>query len=172
MSASPTQLSRPSGPQQRPLPPSMVAVAIGFILLLMGLVAGMVVAVVNDDTPEAPTLAELPLPVGVEVFDSMPTCTDSACDGEGAVLVGSAGEGVAGRVVRHWRDAGWGSLPCTDEGTMCFADDDLRISMSVWADVDPLQVPKLWESVTDADLDPARLVYVHYYRCGSIFPCE
>lgn len=165
-------LALTSRSRERRLPPSMVAIGVGFVGLFILLVLATIVAVMNDDTPEPPTLAAFPLPEGVEIVDSMATCTDSACDGVGVVIIGSAGEGVAGRVAQYWRDMGWGSLPCTDEGTMCFSDEDLRISLSVWADVDPLQVPKLWESVTNKGLDPGRLVYVHFYRCGSIFPCE
>ena len=172
MSDSPADQTRPARAQERSLPTSMTVVAIVFALLFVGLVAGTIVTVLNDDTPDPPALADLPLPDGVEIVDSMATCTDSACDGEGAVLIGAGGEGVAGRVVQYWRDEGWGSLPCVDDGTMCFSDDDLRISLSVWSDVDPLEVPSLWESVTDRELDPGRLVFVHYYRCGSIYPCN
>lgn len=168
----PSDLARPVEPAPRSLPPSMVGVGLGFVGLFLVLVAGTILAVVADDTPKPPVLQELPLPAAVDIVDSMPTCTNSACDGEGVVLVGSAGEGVAGRVAGHWRGLGWASLPCVDDGTMCFSDGDLRISMSVWSDVDPLRVPKLWEAVADSGVDPARLVYVHFYRCGSIFPCE
>jgi hypothetical protein len=150
----------------------MLIIAVGFVLVFVGLVAATILTVVSDDTPDPPALADLPLPDGVEIVDSMATCTDTACDGEGAVLIGAGGEGVAGRVAQYWRDGGWGSLPCVDDGTMCFSDDDLRISLSVWSDVDPLDVPSLWESVADRELDASRLVYVHYYRCGPIFPCE
>lgn len=167
-----TDTSDLAHPAPRSLPPSMTAVGVALVGLFIALVAATILAVISDDTPEPPALAELPLPAGVEIVDSMPTCTDSACDGQGVVLVGSAGEGVAGRVASHWRQEGWLSLPCVDDGTMCFSDDDLRISMSVWADVDPLRVPKLWEAVADSGIDPGRLIYVHYYRCGSIYPCE
>lgn len=162
----------PGEKKQRSLPPSMVTIAVALFGLFLTLVVGTIVTVIATDGPEPPTLEGLPLPAGVEIVDSMPTCTDSACDGQGVVLIGSAGEGVAGRVARAWRDAGWASLPCRDEGTMCFADEDLRISMSVWADVDPLRIPKLWDAVADSGIDAGRLVYVHYFRCGPIVPCE
>jgi hypothetical protein len=149
----------------------MVAISIAFALLFVALVAGTITAVLNDDTPTPAELADLPLPSGVEIVDSIATCNESACDGEGAVLIGESGEGVAGLIARFWHDEGWGSLPCTDGGTMCFAEEDLRISLSVWSDVDPLDVPTLWESVTDRGLEPRSLVYVHYYRCGPIYPC-
>lgn len=150
----------------------MTVIAVVFASLFVLLSAGTIVTVVNDDTPDPPVLSDLPLPAGVEIVDSMVTCTETACDGEGAVLIGSSGEGVAGRVAQHWRDVGWRSLPCVDAGGMCFADADLRISMSVWSDVDPLDVPSLWESVADRELDGARLVYVRFYHCGPIYPCE
>lgn len=156
----------------RSFPPSMTFVGVAFFALFIALVGATILAVVNDDTPDPPGLDELPLPATVEIVDSMATCTDTACDGQGVVLIGSAGEGVVGRLAGFWRDAGWASLPCADEGTMCFADDDLRLALSVWSDVDPLHIPKLWESVNDEGLDAGRLVYVHYFRCGSIFPCE
>lgn len=150
----------------------MVAIGLALGGLLAVLVLFTIVAVITADLPEPAVLADLPLPDGVEIVDSMPTCSESACDGEGVVLIGSGGEGVAGRLAGAWRDGGWDSRPCVDEGTLCFASADLRISMSVWADVDPLRIPKLWEAVTNADVDPDRLVFVHVYRCGSIIPCE
>lgn len=149
----------------------MAAVGIGLVGLFLALVAGTIVAVLADDTPEAPALASFPLPDGVEIVESVPTCDDSACDGHGVVLIGSGGEGVAGRLAGDWRSRGWASLPCVAGGTMCFTQGDLRLSMSVWADVDPLRVPRLWESVADSGIDPRRLVYVHFYRCGAILPC-
>jgi hypothetical protein len=158
--------------EARRLPPSMAAVATGFVTLFIVLVIATIVAVAAEDMPAAPELTDLPLAEAVEVVDSMSICTHQACDGVGVALIGSAGEGVAGRLASTWRAAGWDSLPCRDTGAMCFSDGDLRISMNVWADIDPLTVPKFVETIADRGIDEDRLVYVHYYRCGVILPCE
>lgn len=157
----------------RPLPPSMAIIGSALFGLFMAIVMATVIVVLGSDGSQPPTRESLPLPGGIEVVDWMSTCTEQACDGIGALLRGTSGEGgVAGRLASAWRAAGWGSVPCVDSGTMCFSSGELRLSLNVWADVDQLDIPKLVETVRSRGLDPSRLVYVHYYRCGSIHPCQ
>lgn len=158
--------------EQRSLPTPIVLVGVGLVALFLALVASTVVAVLADDTPEAPALGQLPLPPDVEVVDAMPTCTDQACDGHGVVVAGPPENGVALRLASAWRQAGYETIDCLGEGTLCVAHGDLRIEMVVWRDVDPLRIPSLVESVERADIEPARLAFVHFYRCGSNHACE
>ncbi|MEE9206658.1 MAG: hypothetical protein V3U50_06725 [Acidimicrobiia bacterium] len=160
--------------EARRLPPSMLAVGIAFISLFVVLALGTIVAVMADDTPQVPDLEGLPIIEESEVVDSISTCTEAACDGYGVLLMGIdlAAPALTGRLVRLWRSQGWRSVPCLDEGGICFAEKDLRISVRDWGDVDPVLAPTLVEGVADRDLDAARLLYVHYYRCGAIYPCE
>jgi hypothetical protein len=160
--------------EARRLPPSMLAVGIAFVSLFVVLVLGTIVAVLADDTPQVPALEGLPVIDESEIVDSISTCTDAACDGFGVLLMGRDLEApvLTGRLTRLWRSKGWRSVPCVDEGGVCFADKDLRISVRDWDDIDPVLAPTLVEGVADRDLDAARLLYVHYYRCGVIYACE
>ena len=160
--------------EARRLPPSMLAVGIAFISLFVVLALGTIVAVMADDTPQVPALEGLPVIDESEIVDSISTCTDAACDGFGVLLMGRDLEApvLTGRLTRLWRSKGWRSVPCVDEGGVCFADKDLRISVRDWDDIDPLLAPTLVEGVADRGLDAARLLYVHYYRCGVIYACE
>ncbi len=160
--------------EARRLPPSMLAVGIAFVSLFVVLVLGTIVAVLADDTPQVPALEGLPVIDESEIVDSISTCTDAACDGFGVLLMGRDLEApvLTGRLTRLWRSKGWRSVPCVDEGGVCFADKDLRISVRDWDDIDPVLAPTLVEGVADRGLDAARLLYVHYYRCGVIYACE
>ena len=160
--------------EARRLPPSMMAVGLAFVSLFLVLSLGTIVAVMADDTPPAPELESFPIIEDSEVIDSISTCTDEACDGYGVLLMGR--ESNAGRLteglVNFWRSEGWQSVPCLDDSRICFARDDLRLSVRDWDEVDPVMAPTLVEGVIDSGLDQARLLYVHYYRCGSIQPCR
>jgi hypothetical protein len=160
--------------EARRLPPSMVAVAIAFVSLFVVLASGTIVAVVADDTVEVPGLEELPLDGEAEIVDSIPTCTDTACDGYGILLQGSALD--AGELTEvlsaEWGRLGWSRIACADEGELCFAEDDVHISLRHWDQVDPVLAPTFVEGVADRGLDPSRLLYVHLYRCGIIHPCK
>lgn len=160
--------------EARRLPPSMLAVGLAFISLFVVLALGTIVAVMADDTPQVPALEGLPVIDQSEVVDSISTCTDAACDGYGVLLMGRGLEApvLTSRLASLWRSKGWRSVPCLDEGGMCFADEDLRISVRGWDDIDPVFAPTLVEGVADRALDAARLLYIHYYRCGVIYPCE
>ena len=160
--------------EARHLPPSMVTVGIAFASLFTVLALGTILAVMADDTPQAPSLEELPILAESEVIDSIATCTDEACDGLGVLLMGRDLDApmLTGRLIRFWRSEGWETISCQDSGTLCMAEDDYRISVLPWDQVDPVLAPTLVEGVADRGLDRARLLYVHYYRCGSIFPCE
>ncbi len=160
--------------EARRLPPSMLAVGIAFISLFVVLVLGTIVAVLADDTPQVPALEGLPVIDESEIVDSISTCTDAACDGFGVLLMGRDLEApvLTGRLTSLWRSKGWRPVPCVDEGGVCFADNDLRISVRDWDDIDPVLAPTLVEGVADRGLDAARLLYVHYYRCGVIYACE
>ena len=115
--------------EARRLPPSMLAVGIAFISLFVVLALGTIVAVMADDTPQVPALEGLPVIDESEIVDSISTCTDAACDGFGVLLMGRDLEApvLTGRLTRLWRSKGWRSVPCVDEGGVCFADKDLRI---------------------------------------------
>ncbi len=160
--------------EARRLPPSMVTVGIAFVSLFIVLALGTIVAVMADDTPPTPELEGFPIIEGSEMVDSISTCTDTACDGYGILLMGRDLDApkLTESLVSFWRSSGWRSVGCVDESSICFADDDLRISVRDWEQVDPLLAPTLVEGVADRELDAARLLYVHYYRCGVIFPCE
>jgi len=159
--------------EARHLPPSMVTVSIAFASLFTVLALGTIVAVMADDTPPAPSLEELPILDESEVVDSIATCTDAACDGFGVLLMGRDLDGamLTGRLIRFWRSEGWETVSCQDSGTLCLAEDDYRISVLPWDQVDPVLAPTLVEGVADRGLDRSRLLYVHYYRCGPIYPC-
>ena len=159
--------------EARHLPPSMVTVSIAFASLFTVLALGTIVAVMADDTPPAPDLEELPILAESEVVDSIATCTDAACDGFGVLLMGRGLDGpmLTGRLIRLWHSEGWETVSCQDSGTLCLAEDDYRISVLPWDQVDPVFAPTLVEGVADRGLDRSRLLYVHYYRCGSIYPC-
>lgn len=152
----------------------MVAVAIAFVGLFLILASGTILAVVADDSLEIPDLSEFPLDGQAEIIDSMPTCTDSACDGHGVLLQGQNADALTltDGLQRYWLTRGWEEAQCVDEGEICFAEDDLRISIRNWDQVDPLLAPTFVEDVADQGLDPARLLYAHYYRCDIIHPCE
>ncbi len=156
------------------LQPSMVLVGLGFASLFMVLVVSTVVAVVADDTPEAPALEGLPIVSGVEVVDSIATCNEMACDGYGVLLMGIEDEAsvLRSQLVRHWRTSGWHQVPCRDDGGLCFGDRDLRISLRDWSQVDPIMAPTLVAGVADRGLPANRLLYIRYYRCGAIYSCE
>ena len=160
--------------EARRLPPSMVAVGVAFVSLFGVLALGTIVAVIADDTPQAPELEGLPMIEESELIDSISTCTDSACDGYGVLLVGRGLDAadLTLRLVDEWRSQGWRFVPCIDDGRSCFADDDLRISVRDWVLVDPLIAPTLVERVADSGLDATRFLYVHYYRCGVISACD
>lgn len=159
--------------EARRLPPSMVTVSIAFASLFTVLALGTIVAVMADDTPPAPELEELPILAESEVVDSIATCTDAACDGFGVLLMDRDLDApmLTGRLIRLWRSEGWETVSCQDSGTLCLAEDDYRISVLPWDQVDPVLAPTLVEGVADRGLDRSRLLYVHYYRCGSIYPC-
>ncbi len=152
----------------------MVAVGIAFVSLFVVLALGTIVAVMADDSPQGPDLEGLPIIDGSVVIDSIATCTDSACDGYGVLLMGIELDApvLTQQLGSHWRSTGWSLVPCLDDGSICFADDDLRISVRDWDRVDPFLAPTLVEGVADRGLDAARLLYVHYYRCGVIVPCQ
>lgn len=156
----------------RHLPASIVAVGALLSLLFVSIVLVMVFAVLGDETPDAPALEDLPVSADVEVIASMETCTDRACDGLGAALAGSPGQSASSQLATEWRDAGWNQLSCVDGGSLCFGMGDLRLSMTAWVDMDEASVPMLVDTVAEHSIDPRRLVFVHYYRCGSIHPCE
>jgi hypothetical protein len=160
--------------EARRLPPSMVAVGFAFVSLLVVLALGTIVAVLADDTPQGPDLESLPIIDGSVVIDSIATCTDSACDGYGVLLMSIDIDApvLTQRLGAHWRSTGWSPVPCLDDGSVCFADDDLRLSVMNWDRVDPFLAPTLLEGVVDRGLDATRLLYVHYYRCGVILPCQ
>lgn len=160
--------------EARHLPPSMVAIAIAFISLFTVLSLGTIVAVMADDTPAAPLLEDLPLVEASRVIDTIQTCTEQACDGYGVLLQATDLDAstLTNQLADHWRDKGWRSMTCSDEGDRCFANEDLRISVRNWDKVDPLLAPTLVEGVGERGLDPARLLYVHYFRCGAIYACE
>lgn len=160
--------------EARRLHPSMLAVGLAFLTLLVGLVISTIVAVIADDTPEAPALEQLPIVDGVEVVDSIATCNESACDGHGVLVMDGEREAQALRnsLVRHWRSNGWEPVPCRDEEGICFSDGDLRITLRDWAQVDPVMAPTLVEGVADRGLPADRLLYIRYYRCGVIYSCE
>jgi hypothetical protein len=160
--------------EARRLPPSMVVVAIIFVSLFFVLATGTILAVVADDSIEGPSLEDLPLNGGAEVVDAMATCTDSACDGHGVLLMGTeyGADALAARLGEHWQRRGWEPSSCVDDGDFCFADDDLRISVRTWDRVDPTFAPTFVEGVADRQLDPRRLLYIHYFRCGIIHACE
>lgn len=152
----------------------MVAVAIAFLSLFTVLASGTILAVVADDTVAMPNLEELPLDTGAVIVDSMTTCTESACDGFGVVVMGTElGAGALTRqLVDAWEGRGWEPTVCVDRGEICFANGRLRISVRNWDQVDPLLAPAFLEEVADRQLDPDRLLFVHYYRCGIIHDCK
>jgi hypothetical protein len=160
--------------EARRLPPSMVTVGIAFISLFVVLALGTIVAVMADDTQPGPALAEFPIIDESEVVDSVATCTDSACDGHGVLLMGRELEApmLRGRLVGYWKAQGWDTAECFDAGQICLAKEDLRLSIMDWSQVDPMLAPTLVEEVADRELDGRRLLYVHYYRCGAIYPCQ
>jgi len=160
--------------EARRLPPSMVAVGVAFISLFAVLALGTIVAVMADDGPQAPELEGLPIVEESEVVDSIPACTESACDGYRVLLMGRHldAESLTRRLVSYWLARGWRSIACDDDSRICFADDDLRISLRDWDQVDPLIAPTFVEGVADRGLDEQRLLVVHYFRCGANYPCE
>lgn len=160
--------------EARRLPPSMVVVSIVFVGLFLVLATGTILAVVADDSIEGPLLDDLPLNGGAEVVDAMATCTESACDGHGVLLMGTeyAADALAVRLGDHWRSRGWSRSACLDDGEICFEDGDLQISVRTWDHVDPTFAPTFVEGVADRGLDPSRLLYIHYFRCGIIHACE
>ncbi len=81
-------------------------------------------------------------------------------------------EPLSARLGDHWRSLGWSRTGCIDDGEICFADDDLWISVRTWDRVDPTFAPTFVEEVADRQLDPHRLLYIHYFRCGIIHDCE
>lgn len=162
----------PVNVEARRLPRSIMAIGVLLVVLFATVVMATVVAVTSDTIPDAPGLDDLPVPDGLEVVASMETCTDRACDGLGVVLLGSAEVGPTTQLATAWRAGQWEQLSCVDDGTLCFASADLRLSMTRWTAVDKASTPTLAEAVAALGLDPRRLVYVHYYRCGANHPCE
>ena len=156
------------------LPPSMVTVGIVFVSMFFVLSLGTIVAVMADDTPPTPDLAGLPTIPGSEVVASISTCTDSACDGHGVLLMRSGFDthSLTESLSNLWRSRGWHSVDCIGKGDHCLADDDLRISVRNWDQVNPALAPTLVGEVADRELDGSQLLYVHYYRCGTIYPCQ
>ena len=160
--------------EARRLPPSMVTVGIAFVSLFAVLALGTIVAVMADDTQPGPALEEFPIINESQMIDSIVTCTDAACDGHGVLLMGRELDApmLRGRLVGYWRAQGWDTLECLDNGQICLAKDDLRLSILDWSEVDPTLAPTLVEGVSDRELDGNRLLYVHYYRCGAIYACQ
>lgn len=160
--------------EARRLPPSMVAVGIAFLSLFVILASGTILAVVADDTVEPPAIDDLSLTSQADIVDSIPTCTDSACDGHGVLLMAKQMDAptLTAELTGHWRGRGWEPARCLDDGDLCFSEGELRISVRDWDQVDPLLAPTFVEEVEDQELDSRRLLYVHYYRCGIIHACE
>jgi hypothetical protein len=160
--------------EARKLPPSMVAVTIAFISLFIVLASGTILAVVADDTVEGPPLEEFPFNSGAEIVDTMATCTDAACDGHGILLMGRETDAaeLTEDLSQLWRRRGWVPVRCLDRGEVCFGEGELRISLRNWDQVDPMLAPTFVEGVADRSLDPGRLLYAHFYRCGLIHACN
>ncbi len=160
--------------EARGLPASMVTIGVVLVSLFVVLAIGTIAAVIADDTPAAPDLAEFPIVEGVQVVDSTSTCADLPCDGFGVLLMGKGLEEpvLSVRLVSFWRSDGWRSVVCVDDSRDCLANDDLRIYVRSWDQVDSLLAPTFVEIAENRGLEAAQLLYVHYYRCGAIYPCE
>jgi hypothetical protein len=152
----------------------MVAVTIAFISLFVVLASGTILAVVADDTAEIPRLDEFPVNGDAEIIDTMATCTDAACDGHSVLLIGVETDAptLTDRLSDLWGRRGWERVTCRDNGEVCFGDGPLRISLRNWDQVDPLLAPTFVEEVADRELDPERLLYAHFFRCGILTTCE
>lgn len=155
----------------RKLPNALLAVGASLVALFVLVVIATVVAVASGDGSEPPTPEDLPLAVGTEALDSIVTCTEEACDGVGVLVAGGDGHTPIEGLAEHWRLRGWDEVPCMENGLVCFAEGDLRISLSAWDEADHLKAPTLVELVADRGLDSSTLAFVHLYRCGTIVPC-
>ncbi|HUG75435.1 MAG TPA: hypothetical protein VMM81_07185 [Acidimicrobiia bacterium] len=143
---------------------------VGFIALG----AATVLSVTGANGPQPPTLADLPIPTGVELVDSHTLCEADACDGAGGVFAWDPirVEAAVGMLAEHFLGNGWIGDPGTClEGVRCFQRGGLRSTIRPWLEVDETVGTTMRASIREQGIIEDNLVYVSVIRCGILTDC-
>ncbi|MEX2323424.1 MAG: hypothetical protein WEA29_06595 [Acidimicrobiia bacterium] len=146
-------------------------------LLVVGFIAlgaATVLSVTGANGPEPPTLADVPIPTGVELVDSHALCEADACDGAGGVFAWDPirVEAAVTMLAENFLVNGWigdpGSCP---EGVRCFQRGGLRSTIRPWLEVDETVGTAMRAAIRDQGIVEDDLVYVSVIRCGILTDC-
>ena len=146
-------------------------------LLVVGFItlgAATVISVTRANGPGPPTLADVPIPAGVELVDSHALCQAEACDGAGGVFGWSEVrvEVAVPRLAEHFFGNGWIGDPAgCPEGVRCFQQGGLRSTIRPWLEVDETVGTAMRASIRERGVVEDDLVYVSVVRCGILTDC-
>jgi hypothetical protein len=150
-------------------------VVTGFLVAgFIALGVATVLSVTRANGPQPPTLADLPIPTGVELVDSHALCQADACDGAGGVFAWDPirVEAAVTMLGEYFLGNGWigepGSCP---EGVRCFRQEDLRSTIRPWLEVDDSVGTTMRASIREQGIVEDDLLYVSVIRCEILTDC-
>jgi hypothetical protein len=142
----------------------------GFIVLG----AATVLSVTRANGPQPPTLADVPIPTGVELVDSHTLCEADACDGAGGVFAWDPirVEVAVTMLAEYLLSNGWIGDPGTcPEGVRCFQHGGLRSTIRPWLEVHETVGTNMRASIREQGIVEDDLVYVSVIHCGILTEC-
>jgi hypothetical protein len=143
----------------------------GFIVLGVA----TVLSVTRSNGPQPPTLADLPIPTGVQLIDSHHLCEADACDGAGGVFAWDPirVDAAVSMFAEYFLGNGWiGDPGSCAEGVRCLRRGDLRATVRPWLEVDETVGTAMRASIRERGVVEDDLVYVSVIRCGILESCE